>query len=237
MARGLEAPDSWESLYLARGEEVSPQRPVFTGDVYQDTAGHGSDVGAQPSMFVVVQHPCALRTNGVSLVPRILVAEVQPRDPLAPSAWDGSYRIMPLPSLRPQDGGGGHYCAVLPQLFVVTPDHLAACERIACLSDVGVNLLLQRWVHHNSRVVVETHRFTEVTAGPLAEAEILEDWVTAREGQGMDRPRAEQECHAFLRAVPEGGSTSRQQALEDPQRRSEVRRAVRAQLKAAPSPA
>ncbi len=234
MAAELEAPESWDELYLSRGDEVGDERPVFTGDVYR--ARDGQDFGANehPSMFVIVQHPCALRTDGVNLVPRLLVADVEQRAPLPLTKWKGSYRIMPLPLLLPDDGDNGHFCAHFPRLLVVAPEDLVQYERIACLSDVGVNLLLQRWVNHNSRVVVETFQFAAVTAGPLAEAEIQEEWVSTRLLQGMERRSAEQECHAFLRAVPEGSAITRQEALEDPQRRSEVRRAVRAQLKAAP---
>jgi hypothetical protein len=229
VAQELQAPESADALYLARGDEVSRQRPVFTGDVYLTSKDDSTAI--QASMFLIVQHPCALRTNGVQLVSRILVAEVESCAPISLKDWNGRYRIMPLPGLRPVDVDARSSCAVFPNLLVVTPGDLAACERIACLSDVGVNLLLQRWVHHNSRAIVQTHVFAQVTAGPLAEAEIVEEWIASRQLVDMGRDEAEAECHAFLRDVPDGSTISRQKALEDPQRRSEVRRAVRAQLK------
>lgn len=235
MAAQLEAPESLDALYLSRGDEVCAERPVFTGDVYSALPSKGLASDGLPPMFVILQHPCALRVDGVSLVPRILVAEVGQREPLPLTSWNGSYRIMPLPRLRPNAGDSGHFCAYFPKLLVIAPEDLVRYERIACLSDVGVNLLLQRWVNHNSRVVVETFRFLEVTAGPLAEAEIQEEWVTTRLLQGIKLRGAEEECHAFLRAVPEGSAITRQKALEDPQRRPEVRRAARTRLKEPPT--
>jgi hypothetical protein len=230
----LAAPDSVDALYLARGDEVSLRRPTFTGDVFVSTnAGLGGS-DSQPAMFVIVQYPCALRTNGIHRVRRVLVAEVEPRAPLTLREWNGSYRIMPLPSLRPESVDSGHYCAAFQNLLVVTPEELDQSERNACLSDVGVNLLLQRWVHHNSRAIVQTRVFEELTARPLAEAEIMEDWVTSRQMLAMPPGKAEAECHAFLRTVPDGDNLTRQKALENSRRRAELRRAVRTHLNVAP---
>jgi len=66
VAQELQAPESADALYLARGDEVSRQRPVFTGDVYLTSKDDSTAI--QASMFLIVQHPCALRTNGVQRV-------------------------------------------------------------------------------------------------------------------------------------------------------------------------
>lgn len=233
MPSELEAPHDWGELYLARGEDVADERPVFTGDVFSRrpaTEGQASEaVGA--SQLLVLQHPCALRTNGVDLVPRILVAEVEPAQLLNTEQWRGNFKVMPLPELLEAVGGdSGHRSGKFNQILVVAPEDLAEYSRVACLSEVGVNLLLQRWVHHNSRVIVPTHLFAEVTAGPSAEADLTEDWVRERVTQGADSAAAEHECHEFLRSQPSDDGPTRQTALRDPQRRSEVRRAARAQL-------
>jgi len=233
MPSELEAPHDWGELYLARGEDVADERPVFTGDVFtrRPLAEGQASEAVGPSQLLVLQHPCALRINGVDLVPRILVAEVEPAPLLSTEQWKGSFKLMPLPGLLEAVGGdSGHRAGKFNQILVVTPEDLAAYDRVACLSEVGVNLLLQRWVHHNSRVIVPTHLFAEVTAGPSAEAELTEDWVSERVTQGADPAAAEHECHDFLRSQLSADGPTRQDALRDPQRRSEVRRAARAQL-------
>ncbi|MGE3813032.1 MAG: hypothetical protein AB7I24_15945 [Candidatus Nanopelagicales bacterium] len=225
MADHLEAPHDWEQLYLARGDEVSDERPVFTGDVYQRAPDQS---GSGPQAFQILQHPCALRLNGVDLVPRILAAEVEPASLIAREQWTtGFYKITPLPSLVQTGEQVEHRAARFTELLVVSPEELAGYTRVACLAEVGVNLLLQRWVHHNSRVVVPTYRFAQVTGGPIEEAELTEEWVRARVSQKMDRVEAVHECHDFLRGKPHADAPTRQQALEDPQRRADVRRAAK----------
>lgn len=236
MPGGLEAPTDSDDLYLARGDEVAEERPVFTGDVFvvrslsESAERQGLGPGA-PEAVIVLQHPCALRTNGVDLVHRLLVAEVVPAPLLAPAQWQGSFKVMPLPALAPQSGDGlGHRAGQFNSILVMSPSDLTHYDRMATLSAVGVNLLLQRWVHHNSRVIVPTHLFAEVTVGPFEEADLMEEWVGSRFLQGADVGDALAECHAFLRERPVEGGLSRQESLGDRQRASEVRRAARRYL-------
>ena len=44
-------------LYLARGDEVNPFRPLFTGDIVADAAIPGVQDGGKA---VVVAHPCSM---------------------------------------------------------------------------------------------------------------------------------------------------------------------------------
>lgn len=59
---------------------------------------------------------------------------------------------MPLPDLKPNSTTDKqkHHAAYFDALYLADPERLG--PRIACLEPLGVNLLLQRWVHHNSRV-------------------------------------------------------------------------------------
>ncbi len=78
---GTDDDPDWESLYRARGEDVVAHRPFITGDVFEKTLVQG--IGATKTKTVaLLQHPCALRTNGVDLVARLLVAEVRQFTPL-----------------------------------------------------------------------------------------------------------------------------------------------------------
>lgn len=210
----------WHSLYRAVGEEVNPHRPVFTGDVFE--------LGGR--RVAVLQHPCALRSNGVDLQRSVLVAEVQGSQYLNADQWTGNYRVMPLPTLG--FGGESHSRIAFVKLDVVSDKQLLEAQRLACLSEVGVNLLLQRWVHHNSRVVVPTHDYQEATGGPFEEAELVEEWCDKFVADGHRLAECQMAAHDWLRGKEPGMQETRQQLLEVPEHRSSVRRALRVRLRA-----
>lgn len=148
-----------------------------------------------------------------------------------PNRGPGHVSKMPLPDLMPSvDSGRRHQAAFLDELYLVSPDDLAAENRVACLSQAGVNLLLQRWVHHNSRVVVPTVTYQEVTSPAYEEADLIEYWCEERIGAGLGVRDASVEAIKWLREESSGGVT-RQMMLEDPQRRSSVRRDMHAALR------
>jgi len=235
MGHDLEAPctgdaPDWDVLYRARGLEVVEGRPVLTGDIFSQTTV-SAEAGKTPQRIVVVlQHPCALRSNGVDLVERLLVAEVRYHKRLPPEEWRGFSKIMPLPDLYPELSTRNRDQAVFfEKVHVVEPDALG--RRDACLSPLGVNLILQRWVHHNSRVVVPSFDFDEVTHGPYEECDVTEDWAETRFLEGVPGRASWEECHAWLRQSDTVGGISRQEMLADPQRRSSVRLSARKHLR------
>lgn len=232
MAHDLEAPGSdeapeWASLYRARGEEVVEHRPVFTGDVFWDVTIAGE---ANPKSVIILQHPCAIRVDGVTLMPRLLVAEVAPAQVLMPSKWvTGNYKTLPLVGLRPGELPET-YAAKFIEHHLVARAELGAGTRIACLSQRGVNLLMQRWVHHNSRVIVPTWMYQEVSAPQFEEADMIEDWCTDRADDGIDAEAATPEVDAWLSEKLDG--ESRRDRLKDEQSRAQLRRDLREHLKA-----
>ncbi|OBK13969.1 hypothetical protein [Mycobacterium asiaticum] len=234
MADNLEAPGTddapdWASIYRARGYEVVPHRPIFTGDIF---CGVQLATESKPKTLIILQHPCAIRTDGVTLVPRILVAEVQKAAILTPSKWaSGHFKQMPLADLIPgtEDKASQHYSAMLHMPHLATPAELQAATRIACMSQTGVNLLLQRWVHHNSRAIVATHLYQEVSSAQFEEADITEDWCIDREEDGVDIATATTQIDAWLSSATDDGSTHRD-LLKNPQKRSHVRKAMRSHL-------
>lgn len=105
MAPDLEYPGvggvpDWDSLYRARGEEVTRHRPVCTGDVFEKVQVHGLGT-TKTKTVIVLQHPCALRSDGVSLHPRLMVAELRPHRVIPAEDWAGHVSKMPLPELQP----------------------------------------------------------------------------------------------------------------------------------------
>jgi hypothetical protein len=231
MGHDLEAPfqdgnPTWASLYRAREGDVSEFRPVFTGDVYNNVSLEAPTGEARSRSVLVVQHPCSMRIDGVNLANKLLVAELSNRKPLEQEAWLGNYGLMPLPDLRPNETSGRrHQAASFDNLHVVRSADLR--DRIACLSPVGVNLLLQRWVHFSSRVVVPTWQLQETIEGEYEEADLTEDWCTER--HGLDLAAAMRECVDWLRDESKG--PTRQQRLRQPQQRSSVRAEMRVEIR------
>ncbi|SIH06810.1 Uncharacterised protein [Mycobacteroides abscessus subsp. abscessus] len=214
-----EAPD-WGSIYLYRGEEVSKFRPVFTGDVFLLPENAG--------MVQIIQHPCAIRLDGVHLVPQLLVSTVDSSKALKPSAWKGNFKQFPLPDL--EGDGTEHRSAFFHKPSLVSPDVIGLGKRVACLSQFGVNLLLQRWVHHNSRVVVPTWSVDEATAEQYEEADLVEEWGESWDLAGLDPAESESSVHDWLRSDAGNGSNW-QSMLSAPQTRSKVRSAMRGELR------
>lgn len=97
------------------------------------------------------------------------------------------------------------------------------------MSQRGVNLLLQRWVHHNSRVIVPTYDYQDVTSPQYEEADIIEEWCIDREDDDVSLDNATVEIDAWL--TGDKGPTSPRARLDDPQQQSAIRREVRAYLR------
>jgi hypothetical protein len=224
----LEAPGpsgnpDWESIYLYRGSEVVEGRPIFTGDVFFGAEVQG--IGAiETKNIVVVQHPCAVRVDGINLATSLMVAEVASDKLYAEREWQGNYKIMPLPYLTNE--GSPHYSADFLSMYLAISDSLAPDKRVASMSLVGVNLLLQRFMYHNSRGVLPTWKYNEVTSGPYDEADCIEDWCAIRVPKGLAVGEASVEATKWL--DDDGGSgVVRRSLLENPQHRSRVRKAMR----------
>jgi len=232
VSRDLESPHvvgvpDWEALYRARGDEVSQTRPVFTGDIFTGVKLPGSTGSVKSRTVAVLQHPCSMRTNGVDLAWQVLVAEVSNRKEIDELGWQtGNYNLMPFPDVRPGLATQArHQAANFDNLYTIDPNLLTS--RIASLSPFGVNLLLQRWVHYSSRVVVPTNDFQAQTVAFYEEADLIEDWCDER---GSDDLRLEtQACLDWLRAERDG--LTYQEMLQHPQSHSMIRRAMRQELK------
>lgn len=217
----------WEGLYLYRGSDVVASRPIFTGDVFFGAEVQG--IGAiETKDIIVIQHPCALRTNGVDLAVSLMVAEVTPGRLYAGNEWHGNYKLMPLPEMA---GTESHYLASFTSIYLAIPDSLIAANRVACLSPTGVNLLMQRWVCHNSRVVVPAWKYDEVVSAQYEEADMIEEWCDIRNSSHVSVADATAEATAWLN--DDGGSgVKRRMMLDTPAFRAPMRKALRKQAKA-----
>lgn len=212
----LDTFDSADDLYLARGEEVNPHRPLFTGDVFADLVIPGV---IEDGMAMIVAHPCTFRAGAV-LADRVLVARVVPHSKQGPGSWrTGFYDRMPLPDVS----GTGQWVGNLDLVGRAVVTDLDATTRIACLSAFGVNMLQQRLTFHLTRAKIPTETFEEAFSHTFEEAELLEEWTDALVGGGWTITDATTAFEHFLRSE----SPTWQERLKEAQLRSAVRRACR----------
>ena len=221
----LEIPDSPDDLYLAASpDEVEAARPYMTGDVFRDVSipgvestGHG----------IVLTHPCSMRSNGIDLAKRLLVARVAASDQIPLDKWrDGYFKVMPLPGML-----DGHFSAKFNEIGLVRSQSLLPDERMACLTPLGINLLQQRFIWYLTRFFAPTNRLNEAAESVFEEAELLEEWIsTIREAGGSD-PEGIRAFHEWIR-IKDATGNSRQDLLADPQRRAGVRQEMRHHLSA-----
>jgi hypothetical protein len=223
----LVVPTSAAELYLYRGAEVRACRPVMTGDVFADIEIPGVDDG--PGLGAVLAHPCSMR-DGPHLRDRLMMCRVAERTSIPLAKWaDGHYGVMPLPDLYGTPSLG--YRAIFDLAGRVATDDLSLSNRVACLEERGVALLLQRLVFSYTRAPIDADTIHESVAHLLAEAELLEEWVEARTECVDTEPdadairAAEAEFDALMSKADELGVTNRSK-LRDPATRASVRRLV-----------
>ena len=226
----LERPATSDELYLARGDEVEPFRPVLTGDVFSEITIPG--VGIEHALSMVISHPCNMRT-GDQLRERIQMLPIVTYQEVPLNEWvNGSHaRVFLLPDSQLLEAS----CAArFDETGMVESVELRQDRRRLCLSERGILLLLQRLVYSQCRADIPIEHFDRAIAHVLAEAELLEEWnerlVPAHAGN--DRAAAlVDEATAFdaLMKAQEAGMTLREQ-LRDAHRRPNVRRLVRQEI-------
>jgi hypothetical protein len=224
--RTIESPPSAESIYLARGSETDPYRPVCTGDVFQATAA-GLDV--RHEFVMVLSHPCSMRA-GALLRPLIQVTPVVRHGSLRAGDWRRHFRLMLLPELL-MDGSG--YAASFELSTPMRSGQLLPEDRVACLSEYGILVLFQRHVRHLTRFELGIRNLEPVARAVLTEVELQEDWNRTLARARVD---AGEELHTVLESeaqrfddflgAPDSGGESLRDALNEPYRHPEVRRAV-----------
>jgi hypothetical protein len=206
-----------QSLYLARADEVSEHRPLFTGDVIR-----GASIGGVPDAdtVIIIAHPCAMRA-GPRLSAHVLAAAVRPHAAEPSPRWTGGFfNRMPLPEL---DGAGTFHGASLEEIGLVETEELENGNRIACLSTIGVNMLQQRLVYYLTRLEIETSVLWEAFAHTYEESDLLEEWA---ENLSDVEPSPAVSFDAWMRE----GSPIRQERLKDAQHRAPIRAELRAEI-------
>jgi hypothetical protein len=215
----LETPGTPTELYLALTSEeldVFTNRPVFTGDVIRLKSGR---------LVALVQHPCAMR-RGAVLAPKLLVCGVKVGT-RAPDDWSkGHFKRMFLPDMV-----DGSFSIEFEDLDIVNRDEVDIADRVAILSEFGVNLLVQRWIHHNSRVIVPTITIHLQTTGPFEEADLFGEATDELLEGGFSEAEAASDIDEWLGQPHVEAGPSRREMLNDPQSRGAIRSALRRHVK------
>jgi hypothetical protein len=226
---GLDVPPSSGELYLARGTEVEPYRPVMTGDVFSDVAIPGVDGPPGPAM--VLAHPCSMR-EGAHLRSHLQMAALRDGGPIALEQWTGHFGVMPLPELLTP--GDYRQRAVFELAGRVPSELLTFDRRIACLSTPGILLLLQRLTFNMTRLAIDQPTLLQSIDYVLEEADLLEEWMRARLAD-VPAPHSRENIESnetsfddLMKRVVEG--TTLRVGLRDPRLRAGIRRAVRSAL-------
>ena len=229
-----DASDWARTIWRYRADEVVEHRPVTAGDVFKATVHvptrQGPDV---ERMFIVLQHPCSIRIDGVNVRDGVLAAVVKRDGTLSTWPIDRVYNKMPLPELIPESaaiiagtpsesGPDSVKCwwADFESLAIVSAEQLAPGNRIAVMDLDGVALLLQRFAHFLTRAAVAKHLFVEAVAGADAEVEILEDWISCAVDAKVTGTEAAHDCMNWLRDDDGGGT--RQARLDDSAKRKRI---------------
>ena len=143
---------------------------MFQGDIFEVT-----NLAYLPGnhRVAIITHPCSMR-KGIELRDRITIAHVSTTPSPLPLPWKGHYSIMPLPGL---DQGNLFWKIDFTEIHTIHSNILKADKRIACLEDMGIILLQQRYIFYLTRYAVETGTLYESSANVITETELMEEWV------------------------------------------------------------
>lgn len=210
MTVSLDRPDDGEQIYRARGSDLSPARPLLTGDVLEDVELPGQE----ERTAMIIAHPCSMR-RGVTLAAKLTCAPVTDYQHIPPEGWNGHFSVFPLASLTSNDE---HRAARLDRLVSLNSADCSVERRIACLEHSGIYLLQQRLIHCLARCKVKLSTIRASMEHVLEEAELQEEWVERL--ANLDDPESITEqataFDAFL------GEKDLRTSLGDPNRRSSV---------------
>lgn len=175
-------PDTWridpDEFWHYRGNPP-PVRPLFQGDVFEDVPlptlpPQPPEPGMVETRYVqqramLLPHPCQCH-KGDTVRPRLVVAPVElvPQGEGFRSGFASHWPYFPLEGL---DGDSKVYRADLALVQTVPSAYLSPEQgRIACLSEIGVGLLMKRLLKFQTRV---DHALGDVVAS------FHDDWVDA----------------------------------------------------------
>lgn len=224
----LAVPQDAAALYLARGSEVEALRPLMQGDVLDGVDIPG--LGDEPGLAMVLTHPCTMRTSGGALKDHLSMARVQPHSSIGLASWfAGYFGMMPLPSLRPEEDTLA-FAVDFEAAGPAATHEMNLGGRIACLSEYGIVVLEQRFVHHLTRAEIELPVFHKQVAPNLEEASLMEEWLVELVDDPASQTEVTNQTQDFDNFLSQPSDAPLRSALRDPMLRADVRRQVRQEI-------
>ena len=167
-------------------------RAPFQGDIYSDVpftkAAGGANPGADPSWsatrryVATLLYPCDMvAEDGVTLVRPQAIALVKPAAGITiPAAWDGAYRVCPLPDLL---GDGEMWIADFMKVTNVDRCYLRPELRVRCLSELGWAVFRQRLNLAFTRTWAPVADFAKTGVAAWNETAMETTWVESGRDQ------------------------------------------------------
>lgn len=232
MSGSLAIPSNSGELYDAHDADIALTRPLMQGDIFEEVDIPGLEPGSRLAM--VVMHPCSMRT-GPTLRKRLTVIRVDKHQTLPFSKWpDSDYDFMPLPDLVYKGTNKPSLAACFRDIGSIKTADLDLQRRIATLSARGILYLQQRYIHSQTRVVVDLETLAAQMLPIFDEIELQEEWVdTALKVKGWVSNKIEA-IQNFEKEFQDFLSTddhNMRHGLKIPERRTSVRRSVRLEIK------
>jgi hypothetical protein len=202
----------------------------MSGDVFDGVALPGAPAH---EFLMVVSHPCSMR-RGAELIPRLQALPVSVFQDVPFTDWrDKFFRRFPLPALR--SGDRPNFAADLTEIGMIPTEGLSLDHRVACLSEKGIVLGLQRLFHCMSRVKVDLNTLATHAQPPLEEAALLEEWneslaplqIESAEDRTVILAAEAVRFDGLMSTQVPGGTAPLRDGLAIPAERAGVRRRVR----------
>ena len=187
----LEPPD----LYLARGDDVEVDRPLFQGDIFwsipalqlpttpPDDLNGKIELDLNPQPAMLVPHPCQCY-NGDNVRPHLTVAPVIPVENYENFGEDrkGAKDKFALPDLLVRDESNQwvarSHVADFGRLVTVPKKYFQHMpNRVSCLSHKGLGLLAKRLVQFQLRTDIDLANAMAYTTNEWNEALLMQAWV------------------------------------------------------------
>lgn len=187
-------------LYLATGDLVEVDRPVFQGDVFADvpvlqlptTPPDGEpamlELPLNRQLVMVVPHPCQCY-NGDNLRPHLTVAPVKLVEDYDNFGDDrrgakDKFALPDLPALSESGGWKvGSHVADFGRLVSVPRKYLWQRKRVSCLSHKGLGLLAKRLALFQLRHPIALADAMAFTAAEWNESFLMQAWIRENEGR------------------------------------------------------
>ena len=127
-----------------------------------------------------------------------------------------------------------HFAARFIETGMVPSADLGPDRRVATLTEKGLLVLQQRYIHYLTRAEMQLTSLQAVCQHVLIEAELHEDWCTDLTALRVDRGEPLGEAlsaeAAEIPGLHHGSRTTLQSMLDDPLQQAEVRRRVRQEI-------